>query len=131
MLREGPIPRLAHGVYEYVLGVLFIAAPFLFNFDSGSATGISIAVGVALLVLAAVSEGPTGLVQQLPSTVHVTIDALLAIFLIAGPFILGFSDESAPRNFFIIFGVVHLLMCIGTRFRDAPKPAPRGGATAA
>jgi hypothetical protein len=119
MLREGPIPRFAHGIYEYLLGVLFIASPFLLEYDSSAATGIAIAVGVGLVVLAATSADSTALVRRIPGIVHVTIDVLLAIFLIAAPFLLGFDGEAAPRNFFLVFGVVHLLVCIGTRFRDA------------
>ncbi len=33
MLREGPIPRLVHGLLEYVVGVFLIAAPFLLGYD--------------------------------------------------------------------------------------------------
>jgi hypothetical protein len=118
MLREGPIPRFAHGIYEYLLGVLFVASPFVFDYDSAAATGIAIAVGVVLIVLAATSVDSTALVRRVPGMVHVTVDVLLAIFLIAAPFLLGFDDEVAPRNFFLVFGVLHLLVCIGTRFRD-------------
>jgi predicted Kef-type K+ transport protein len=49
--------------------------------------------------------------------VHVLVDYLLAAVLIASPFIFGFSDEGAPTAFFIIVGVLHLLITIGTRFR--------------
>jgi hypothetical protein len=129
MLREGPIPRFAHGIYEYLLGVLFIASPFLFDYDSAAGTGIAIAVGVALIVLAATSADSTALVRRIPGMVHVTIDVLLAIFLIAAPFLLGFDGEAAPRNFFLVFGVAHLLVCIGTRFRDTAD-LPGGAETA-
>lgn len=123
MLRDGPIPRFVHGILEYALGVLFIAAPFLFNFNSGAATGMSVAVGVLILILAAASEGPVSLVNQLPLILHVALLYLLAIFLIAAPFILGFSDEVPPRNFFIISGVLLLLITIGTRFRRSEPDA--------
>ena len=125
MLREGPIPRVAHGLIEYVIGVFLIAAPFLLGYDNNDMPlGVSIATGVVILVLAAITQGPTGLVQQLPVSAHVTFDFLLAIFLIAAPFILGFADDVAPRNLFIALGVAHLLISIGTRYRDA---VPEGG----
>jgi len=125
MLREGPIPRVVHGLFEYVLGVFFVAAPFLLGYDDNNMpVGVSIAIGVIILVLAAITQGPTGLVQQLPVSAHVTFDFLLAIFLIAAPFILGFSDDAAPRNLFIALGVAHLLISIGTRYRE---PQQDGG----
>lgn len=128
MLREGPIPRLVFGILEYLLGVAFIAAPFVFDFDSGVATGLAVAMGVLILILAAVSDGPTSLVNQLPTPVAVTLDYLVAIFLIAAPFLLGFAGEAAPRNFFLVAGVVFLLLTIGTRFkpREDTGAARRG-----
>ncbi len=127
MLREGPIPRFVHGLVEYVAGAFLVAAPFLLGYDDlNMPLGVSIATGVVILVLAAITEGPTGLVKQLPVSAHVTFDFLLAIFLIAAPFLLGFGDEPAPRNLFIVLGVAHLLISIGTRYRD---PVPDAGAT--
>lgn len=121
MLRDGPIPRFVHGILEYAMGALFIAAPFLFEFNSSAATGMSVAVGVLILIFAAASEGPVSLVNQLPVLLHVTLLYLLSIFLVAAPFLLGFSDEVAPRNFFIISGVFLLLITIGTRFRRSER----------
>ena len=34
VFEEGPVPAFVHGVVEYLAGVLFIAAPFIFTFDS-------------------------------------------------------------------------------------------------
>jgi hypothetical protein len=116
MLRQGPIPAFVHGLVEYGAAILFIVAPFLFEFDSDAATAISIVVGVALLIVAASTEGSTGLVRVIPVGIHVVLDLVVAGFLIAAPFLFGFSDESAPTSFFIALGVVHLLMTIGTRF---------------
>lgn len=121
MLRQGPIPRFFHGVIEYVAGVLLIVAPFLFNFDSGAATALAIIAGVVVLTVAASTEGQTGMVAVIPTSVHVLLDFALAAVLIASPFLFAFSDESSPTAFFIIIGVAHLLVTIGTRFK-----APQG-----
>lgn len=117
MLTQGPIPRFVHGLIEYVAGVLFIAAPLLLSFDSGAATAISIVVGVVVLVIAAATDGPTSLVNSLPITAHVALDYVLAVLLVALPFVAGFSGETTPTVFFIALGVAHLLITIGTRFR--------------
>ena len=118
-MRQGPIPLFVHGAIEYVAGALFIAAPFLLSFESGAATALSIIVGVAVLAVAAATEGPTSLVNQIPTAAHVALDYVLAVLLIALPFLAGFSDESEPTAFFIVLGVAHLLITIGTRFRSA------------
>ena len=117
MLREGPIPRAVHGLIEYGAAALFLAAPFIFSFDSGAATAVSIIVGVVVLAVAASTDGPTSLVNEIPVPAHVALDYVLAVLLIAMPFVAGFSDESGATAFFIATGAVHLLMTIGTRFR--------------
>lgn len=122
MMREGPISLFAHGLIEYVAGVLFIAAPFLFGFESGAATALAIVVGVVVIAVAASTDGPTSLVNQIPRAAHVALDYVLAVVLIALPFLAGFSGEGAPTFFFILLGVAHLLITIGTRFRPA-RPA--------
>jgi hypothetical protein len=136
VLRQGPIAASLHGIIEYLAGILFVAAPFIFGYVDGWAVGVSIAVGVALLVLTAASALPTGLVRQIPVSVHLALDFIVAAFLIAAPFLFGFDWESAPLAVFLVAGVAHLLITIATRFR-APEPqglaagAPRGAAPAA
>ena len=125
MLSQGPVPRAAHGLIEYLAGLLFIAAPIIWSFDQG--TALSIIVGVVILVIAATSDGPTSLVNSLPLSAHVALDYVLAVFLVAAPFVAGFDDETAPTVFFIAMGVAHLLITIGTRFRHAPERHREGG----
>ena len=127
MLRDGPIPLPAHGLLEYAAGALLIAAPFLLGFDSDSAVAVSIVVGVAVIVTAAISDNPTGLVHQIPRTIHAGLDYGLAALLVAGPFLFGFSDEGPPTAFFIALGVVHLLVTIGTRFKPPSSRSSRQG----
>jgi hypothetical protein len=123
MLREGPIPRFVHGVIEYLAGALFIAAPFLFSFtDVGAATAASIVVGVLIVFIAATTQGPTSLIDSVPIAAHVALDYGLVVALIAAPFVLGFSDEGTPTALFIVVGVLHLLVTIGTRFERDKRP---------
>lgn len=120
MMRQGPIPALIHGMTEYAAGALFVAAPFLFGFDSGAAQAVAIVVGVAILVVTSASNLPTGLAKIVPVGIHVVLDFGTAAFLIAAPFLFGFSDESAPTAWFIVLGVLHVLLTIGTRFTTGP-----------
>jgi hypothetical protein len=119
MLRQGPISSFIHGAVEYAEGVLFIAAPFLLGFDADAATAVSIVVGVGILIVTASSDLPTGLAKAIPVVIHAVLDFVVAVVLVASPFLFGFSDESTPTAFFIALGVVHLLLTIGTRFLPA------------
>jgi hypothetical protein len=128
ILAQGPVPPFVHGVVEYLAAALFIVAPFLFDFDATSATAASLVIGLVLLAFTAMSMLPTALVKVVSVGVHVTADVVLAVLLVALPFLLGFRDESAPTALFITVGVVHLLVTIATRFplRSASSGRDRG-----
>lgn len=117
MLRQGPFPAGLHGVLEYLVGGFFIASPFIFGFDADAATAIGIVGGVALILFAATASTGPALAGMVPVALHVLFDVVLAGFLVASPFIFGFSDEAAPTALFIGVGVLHLLSTIGTRFQ--------------
>ena len=122
MLRSGPISLFMHGVVEYVAAAFFIAAPFIFGFDSDAATALSIIVGVLVLALVASTDAPTGLAKTIPVEIHAVVDFALAVLLIAAPFLFGFRDDGGATTFFIVIGLVHLLLTIATRYRE-PRPA--------
>lgn len=125
MLRQGPIPPFAHGLLEYGAGVLLLVAPFLFAFDSNAATGISIVGGLGVLALAASTASSTGLAKVIPLGIHVVLDLVVVGFLVAAPFLFGFSGDAAPTAFFMVLGVWHLLLTIATRFKPRIAEEPR------
>jgi FtsH-binding integral membrane protein len=125
VFRQGPIPAFVHGVIEYLAAILFIAAPFIFSFDADAATAVSVIVGVVILVVAASTAWRTGLISSIPVQAHVVLDFILALFLIASPFVLGYSDDGTAAAFFITLGVIHLLLTIATRFVKDERPARR------
>jgi hypothetical protein len=123
VFKQGPVPAFVHGVIEYLAALLFIAAPFIFSFKEDVATAVSLIVGVILLIIAASTAWRTGLISSIPVQAHVMLDYVLAIFLIAAPFILGFSGDGTAAAFFIVVGVIHLLLTIATRFVVDERPA--------
>jgi hypothetical protein len=123
MFKKGPIPALVHGFVDYLFGAFLIASPFLFSFDSGAATATGIVAGVVVLVLAACTTWTPGLIKSVPPAAHAIFDVIIAVALIASPFLFGFSDESSPTAVFIISGVVALLYAIATSYVPEPKPA--------
>src|ERR671914_390257 len=99
MFKQGPIPAFVHGLVEYGVGALFIAAPFVLAFDSDTATAVSIIAGVIVLIVAASTAMTTGLIKSIPVQAHVVLDYLLAILLIAAPFLFGFDDDGTATAF--------------------------------
>jgi drug/metabolite transporter (DMT)-like permease len=118
MLRQGPVPRAVHGMLDYGLAVLLIAAPFVIGFDDqGGATAVSIVAGVVVLVAAATTKCfPTAVIKSLPVMAHLTLDFALAALFIAAPFLFGFHDDTDPLVFFLVFAVLSLLLTLATRW---------------
>jgi hypothetical protein len=116
MFKRGPIPPFVHGVLEYLLAALLIAAPFLLAFDSDTATAVSIVAGIAVLMLGAFTAWTTGIVKSIPPVAHAMLDYALAAVLIAAPFLFAFTEDGAATAFFIVVGVAGLLLTIATRF---------------
>jgi uncharacterized membrane protein HdeD (DUF308 family) len=121
LIRRGSIPLFVHGLLEYGLGILCIAAPFLFSFETDGATVLSIVIGTAVLAFGIVTAGPTGIVRSLPLDSHIVLDYVLGIFLLASPFVFGLTDDGPALAYFLVVGVGHLLLTIVTRFRKQPK----------
>jgi hypothetical protein len=119
VLRQGVIPPLVHGVVEYALGAFLIVAPFLIGFEASAAIAVSIVVGVLMLVIGASSNLPTGLARVVPAGIHFVLDIVVAVALIASPFLFGFWQETAPTAAFIAVGIGGLLLTIGTKFLPA------------
>jgi VIT1/CCC1 family predicted Fe2+/Mn2+ transporter len=116
VIRNGPVPLLLHGLIEYLVGALFVLAPFLFGFDDNAATALAIIVGVVILLFALATDYPAGVVRSMPLAAHIVLDYVLGIFLIAAPFLFGFDEETAPFAFFVVLGVAHLVITTVTRF---------------
>ena len=129
MFKKGPVPAFFHGLLDYVAGALLIAAPFIFAFDSDTATGVSIAIGVVVLIVSASTAMSTGLIKSIPVQAHVILDYVVAILLIASPFLFAFDDDGSATAFFLALGVVHLLLTIATRFVRDDRPRRRQAAT--
>ena len=125
MFKQGPVPAFVHGVVEYLAAILFIAAPFLFTFEEDAPVAVSLVVGVVMLIIAACTHWKTGLIDTISVHAHAMLDYLLAVFLIASPFIFGFDDDGTAVGFFIVAGVLYLLLTIATRFVPEERPPAR------
>ena len=123
MVKQGPIPAFLHSLIEYIAGAALIAAPLLLDYKSGAAKAASIILGVLVLFLVATTTSKLSLINQVPLSMHIVFDSVIAAELIASPFLFGFSGESKPTAIFIAGGVVWLLLSIGTRYRKEETPA--------
>jgi SPW repeat len=114
---RGPIPLRTHAMVEPVVGILFIAAPWIFGFsDVGSSKTLSIIIGVIILLSGMTTRWRWSIAKLVPLRMHFMTDVLLGIVAIAGPFILGDSDSGAATRFLVIMGVLELLTACTTNW---------------
>jgi hypothetical protein len=108
------IPRKMHGLLDYVVGVVLIAAPWLFGFaDDGPATYIPVALGAGALVYSILTNYEFGVVRLIPFRVHLLLDVLSGAFLAISPWLFGFSNKVYLPH--LVFGLIEIAAGIMTR----------------
>jgi hypothetical protein len=86
------ISTFNHGIEDYALGVLLLAAPYLLNFADGTAAQyVPMGAGIAILGASMLTRYELGLYGLIPMPVHLMLDAGLAVLLAASPWLFGFS----------------------------------------
>lgn len=88
------IPRKVHGVLDYPVGALLIAAPWVLGFaNDGPETYVPVAIGIGSLLYSLFTNYELGVVRVIPFSVHMTLDVLAGAFLAASPWLLGYADR--------------------------------------
>src|SRR5678815_5132863 len=68
------IPTKVHGVMDYIMGILLIASPWLFDFNRGGMeTWIPVILGVGALVYSVMTDYELGLTRTLTMPTHLSL----------------------------------------------------------
>ncbi len=90
------LPTPYHGIVDYSVGAMLIVSPWVVDFDKVTGIGVWIAVlgGAALMLSSAVTDYEGSILKRwLTMPQHLALDVILALLLIATPFVFGFADE--------------------------------------
>ncbi len=114
-------PRF-HGFLDYAVAAALILVPFLLNFsaESAAATAISVGAGIGLVVYSLLTDYSAGIRNLISWRVHLTLDAIAAVALLAAPFVLGFGGVAA--GFFITVAVAVLVVVATTQLETDAAP---------
>src|SRR5690606_21786694 len=83
----------AHGIMDYLMGILLIAAPWLFDFARGGAeTWVPVILGAGVILYSLMTDYEYGLSPAISMRTHLKLDLLSGILLAASPWLFGFSD---------------------------------------
>lgn len=83
----------AHGVLDYLVGILLIVAPWLLGFARGGAeTWGPVILGAGAIVYSLLTNYELGVFRTISMRTHLTLDFISGVFLAASPWIFGFND---------------------------------------
>lgn len=122
------ISTRVHGILDYLMGVVLIAAPWLLGFArNGAETWVPVALGAGVIAYSLLTNYELGAVRVIPMSVHLGIDVVGGLLLAASPWLFGFSDSVYLPH--LIFGLLEVGAGLltrttpNTRGADAELPA--------
>ncbi len=86
------ISTRAHGALDYIVGLLLIFAPQLFQLPPGAASRVPVVLGLAALIYSLLTRYELGAVKLIPFKAHLVIDFLSGVVLALSPWLFGFSE---------------------------------------
>ena len=115
------VTRTVHAYIDYPVALSLIALPFVLGLGTGNplAKWLSVATGVAALILTLLTDHELGVVKIIPYRLHVAVDRLVGAVFIVAPFILGFTGVDAA--YYLVNAAAVL---IATVLLDAPASQP-------
>lgn len=101
------ISTRVHGVLDYLVGALLIAAPWLFDFNRGGAeTWVPVVLGAGVILYSLFTNYEYSVSKSIPMKIHLTLDVISGIFLAASPWIFGFNEFVYLPH--LIFGILEI-----------------------
>jgi SPW repeat-containing protein len=103
------ITTRTHGVLDYIVGLLLIAAPWIFNFNrDGAETWVPVVLGAGTIVYSLMTDYELGAFRVIGMRTHLAIDVIAGLLLAISPWLFGFADYVwAPH---VIVGVMELIV---------------------
>ena len=112
----------SHGFVDYAAVLALFVLPSLFNFTNTPAN-LCYLLGATQLIVSLLTRYPLGLIKRIPFPLHGYYELVVSLLLIPLPWLIGFSNEDASRNFFVISGASLFVVWLVTNYRAVPADA--------
>ena len=122
-----PISARAHGVLDYVVVASLLNAPMILGFRHTGASVIAYWLCGIHLLLTGCTDFPLGPFKWIPFRIHGAIELVAGVFVLVAPWIFGFGGQVPARNFFVVMGVIILVVTALTDYAvraDLPAREP-------
>lgn len=93
----GFVTKTIHSWLDYPVAALLIILPFALGLGESNpaALWLSVATGIAALILTVFTDHQTGLIRAVPYRVHMAVDLVVGLSFLAAPFVFGFAGLDA------------------------------------
>jgi hypothetical protein len=107
------IPTRIHGILDYLVSVVLIAAPWLLGFARGGAeTWVPVVLGMGSIVYSLLTNYELGASKKLSMRSHLNLDLLSGAFLAISPWLFGFNEYVYMPH--LIFGILEISVALLT-----------------
>lgn len=116
-----------HAWLDYPVAASLMATPFLLGLGEANpaARYLSVATGVAALLLTLLTDHDTGVIRVIPYWVHVAVDRLVGVTFLAAPFVLGFKGLDAAYYVANALAVLTVTVALAAPSEPARAAAPQ------
>src|SRR5215217_1993534 len=103
-----------HGYLDYIMGILLIASPWIFDFDAGGAeTWIPVILGAGMILYSLFTDYELGASRQISMRTHLMLDLVGGALLAVSPWLFGFADYVWEPHLFL--GLVEVAASLMTK----------------
>jgi hypothetical protein len=83
-----------HGMLDYLVGLLLIAAPWVLGFYAGGAeTWVTVAIGAIIVGYSLVTDYELAFQRRLQVPLHLWLDGLIGVLLAVSPWLFAFDQR--------------------------------------
>jgi hypothetical protein len=101
------ISRSSHGLIDYIYSIVLIGVPYALGFSGfGAAHIVFWCVGFGAIVYSLLTNYRLGLIHLIPFRVHLVLDVLGGLLLLASPWLFGFAHSLWISP--VVFGILEL-----------------------
>ena len=119
------ISTKAHGVLDYLVGVILIAAPWVLGFArQGAETWVPVILGAGAILYSLMTNYELGMAKVISMRTHLGLDLMAGMFLALSPWIFGFNDVVYLPH--LILGIAE----VGASLMTDPVPYTSGSSRA-
>lgn len=114
-----------HGVEDYALVVLLLAAPYIFGFaNKTTAQFVPQIIGIMILGVSLMTRYELGFLGIIPMPMHLLLDAGAALVLATSPWLFRFSGSVYLPHLILGLGELIVVALSQTQPRQVPSVKP-------